>query len=733
MSKKLIKKNNSGSVMQSKKAQEFIATIIQRPGKIDTIDVADYRSGVNTAKTGSRVKLYNLYENVLADPVLADAVDKLVGAVTNAEIMFQMNGESVEEMEDLMDTAEFERLLKEIALKFVWGKSLIECSFNPDFNVFSIPRKNIRITNLDKPLSERKKFIAVKETDNSGYDYTQDEFIIECGDDDDLGLLFRASLHAIYKRGGWGDWAQFIEIFAMPFIVGEYEGFDENTQKQLFNALASIGSNPYAAVPKGVKLQVHANNSGSSGTNYENFTDKCDRQMLIAILGNTMTTMEGSSRAQGEVHQQTQDERFKMIRRYTQRVLNQYFLPLLIKRGYKVAGGFFSFPDAGESITTGERLDMALKMRAAGLPVDVDYFFEITGMGKAEDKQEATDNKTPEPKKEDKLEEPAPEKKEIAEPKEPKQAKEDIKNDDEKVSIKLLDRIFNFFSDAPMTLIGAYRNLSAKWNKNTSGNIKLADDYSINIDKLINEAIKEVYGDRAKQPELVNKNLFDITNKPLQDAIDTELKDLVQDNPEFIRQFKENTAVFSAFKNHQQTQAFVDALRDEEGKIRSFYKFEKECRKIGEKFNRQYLQTEYNTLIRALRISANLKKYEQTLHLYPNLEYIESNAANPRKSHKEYIGTILPFYHAAWAWLMPPSEWNCDCSVRPTDKEPTEAPEKPDGFDPIFDNNPVVSASFVNTPETPYYKHTKKALHSKIEQEAKRLLKEAENEAKKGK
>lgn len=706
------------SVMLSKEAKQVIESLIIRAGKIESVDVSDYKANVNTAKTtGSRVKLYNLYENVLSDPVLADAVDRLTGAVTNAEIMFQLDGESVESIEDLMDTPEFERLLKEIALKFVWGKSVIECSFIPEFNVFSIPRKNIRITNLDKPLSERKKFIAVKESDNEGYDYTEDEFIIECGDDDDLGLLFRAALFAIYKRGGWGDWAQFIEKFAMPFIVGEYEGFDENTQKQLFNALASIGSNPFAAVPKGVNIQVHDSKSSASGKNYDGFTDKCDRQILIALLGNTMTTMEGSSRAQGEVHQQTQEERYKMIRRYTQRMLNRHFVPLLIKRGYKVTGGFFSFPDAGESISTKDRVGMALTMRDKGLPVDEDYIFEISGVAKSESDKEK--NEPASEKKEDTGSKPdnKPEKEkpkaEIAKQK---------PDEDRNFLLKLWDNTLgHFFADAPTKRSGATRNWSASWRRRT-GRITFEDGYTIDIDTLLKEAIEEVYGNKGSK-ELVNKNLFDITNNALQHGIDGELEDNVTDK-EFIRQFKENASVFAAFKNHQQTELFVAALYDENGKLRSFREFRKECLKIGEKFNEQYLRTEYNTAVRAARMAANLKKYEKTAYLYPNLEYMETMASHPRKSHKEYVGTILPINHEAWAWLMPPSDWNCDCSVRPTDKEPTAAPVKPEDFNPIFDNNPVNTAEFVNIKETPYYKHTPEGLRDKVEREGKELLKE---------
>lgn len=719
--------------LQSKEAAQIMQNLIIKPARVESADVGTWRNAINAAKQGNRAPLYNLYENLLTDPVLADAVDKLTEAVTNAEITFQVAGESVEEIDDLIDTPAFERLIKEMALKFVWGKSVLAVEFSPEFDIFSFPRKNIRITGLDKPIAERRKFIAVKENDRSGYDYTEDDHIIECGEDDDLGLLLRAALFVIYKRGGWGDWAQFVELFVMPFIVGEYDGYNTDMRDKLFDAFRNIGSNPYAAVPKGVNIKIHEGNKGGGDT-YDAFTDKCDRQILIAMLGNTMTTLEGSSRAQGEVHMETQEQRFRAIRRYVQRMLNRHLVPLLVKRGYNVAGGFFSFPDAGESISTDKRVDIALKLKGAGIPVDDDYFYEITGIPKAEiddtpeekdeNSDEAAEDKT-EQTKEPKpaTKKPAPEKtdKDKADEEKEKQKLADERN----FILQLWDKTFgHFFADAPTKWSGAFQNLKRNWTRHTTGKLTLDDGYSIDINKLMQEAVREIYG--SKGEELLNKKLFDITNDALQHGIDTSLSrnDVDED---FIREFKENTAVFAAFKNHKQTEEIAKLLYDKDGKLVPFYKFKKRALQISEKYNVQWLRTEYNTAVRAARIAANLKKFEKTKHLYPNLEYMQTSSAEPRDAHLVFVGTVLPIEHESWSWLMPPSDWGCNCWVQQTDKEPTAAPVMPSDINPIFINNPALTAKFLNTEETPYYKHTDVKLREKVADEGKRLLHEYED------
>ena len=96
-------------------------------------------------------------------------------------------------------------------------------------------------------------------------------------------------------------------------------------------------------------------NSGSGSTDlYKSLKDACDEQIMIGVLGETMTTISGSSRSQSETHLDTLDEKGKTLCRFVQRQLNSKFLPLLIKRGYPAAGGKFVFPEAKQDISVGD-------------------------------------------------------------------------------------------------------------------------------------------------------------------------------------------------------------------------------------------------------------------------------------------------------------------------------------------------------------------------------------------
>ena len=102
--------------------------------------------------------------------------------------------------------------------------------------------------------------------------------------------------------------------------------------------------------------------------------------------------------------------------------------------------------------------------------------------------------------------------------------------------------------------------------------------------------------------------------------------------------------------------------------------------------------------VRSARMAEKWKGFEAVKHLYPNLEFIESTAANRRPEHLQWVGTILPIEHT------PPVDWGCECDIRNTDKDVTGVPDADVEVDPVFANNPAETAEFINLKEHPYVK-----------------------------
>jgi hypothetical protein len=88
-----------------------------------------------------------------------------------------------------------------------------------------------------------------------------------------------------------------------------------------------------------------------NGALYNDFRKACNEEILITILGQTMTTQDGSSLAQGKVHMEVQEKKHRSDRRYTERALNKHFVPWLISRGFPVEGGRFHFRDKTKELS----------------------------------------------------------------------------------------------------------------------------------------------------------------------------------------------------------------------------------------------------------------------------------------------------------------------------------------------------------------------------------------------
>lgn len=357
---------------------EQVITIATRPVQVQAADVQAWVSAVNAAKAGRPNQLYRLYENLMADGMFWRTIEKRIEAITNADLVFSTKkGETIPEIDTIVDTPEFERLLREIMLAKAWGVSVIDImQVLPQFDCFSVPRQNINVA---------KSLILPDEFNNEvGLNYSEIPYIFEVKADDPLGFIYKAAMYVIFKRGGFGDWAQFVELFGMPFRLGKYSAYDTNTRDEIIKSLELAGSASWAVVPKEAEFEYMQNTSSGNGDTYDKFIARCDQEILITILGQTMTTVDGSSKSQSETHKDVEEIINKSDRRFVQRMLNRHLLPIFEASGLNVKGGAFSFPEQGEALSTEQRVNIALSIKNNGVPVSDDYLYEISGVAKPE-------------------------------------------------------------------------------------------------------------------------------------------------------------------------------------------------------------------------------------------------------------------------------------------------------------------------------------------------------------
>ncbi len=238
------------------------------------------------------------------------------------------------------------------------------------------------------------------------------------------------------------------------------------------------------------------------------------------------------------------------------------------------------------------------------------------------------------------------------------------------------------------------------------------------VDKLISDALANIYADNdirgGIEPNLWKLN-FDTLNK----AVDEGFGIAKYDGPdvEFVNQLKHNNGVFAAFKAHEHTAKLQKNLIDKNGKLKGFAQFKKDTAGIFEEGWR-HLNTEYNTAIKRARTAAQFRQFQRTAHLYPNITWTKSRAANPDQIHKGYWGTTLPINDPFWQENFPGSRWNCKCGWEVSDDPVTDYPEGVFVPVPGLDENPATSGAIFSKTHPTFNKpgrRKKKAINNVVD------------------
>lgn len=401
--------------------------IVIQPPKRDPLDIGKLTNSIKSTDKGKRASLYDVYENIIKDPVIGESIRKRIRNVTLGGLVFQADKKEVDEMTDLIKSPSFRIMLREILLTRFFGKTVLELDFTDGFKVDKLSRKN---------LDTAKKVILKNISDSDGIPYENDDFLLNIGEDDDLGLLMEAAPFAIFKRNGGADYAEFCEKWGIPILAALYDPEDENARKEMEDTMLARGAGGSVVMSKNSDLKSIDN--PSSGAVHDKFLDWLDEQILIGLIGQTMTTRDGSSRSQSETHKEVQEGIFEDDREYVTEYLNHFFLPKIEKRGYPVKNGWFLYPKKN-NLTLMQMLEIAKEVDDRTPDgVDIDYWYETFGLPKGNKSQNQKEDKTPneQTKKEGK-----PEETKTAEDKKPTKVKAK--------GLSMYDKLLNFFGDAP--------------------------------------------------------------------------------------------------------------------------------------------------------------------------------------------------------------------------------------------------------------------------------------------
>lgn len=125
------------------------------------------------------------------------------------------------------------------------------------------------------------------------------------------GLAYLAATMWLLKSTAIRDWWAYAEVFGIPVRLGKYgpNATDEDIQT-LVDAIAMIASDAGAVIPDTMQVEFvqAARGGGQSDALFPAQARWCDEQVSKAVVGQTMTTEDGSSLSQAEVHADVRDD-----------------------------------------------------------------------------------------------------------------------------------------------------------------------------------------------------------------------------------------------------------------------------------------------------------------------------------------------------------------------------------------------------------------------------------------
>lgn len=662
-------------------------------------DIARWKRALDAARNKynpRRDSLQDLYKDIALDTQIITVINKRTIGVTNKRWKYVLpdGTEDTQIASMVINKGWFRDILKEHQNALFFGPSVMEFILEGGEikQVETLPREHV----------VPEMGVVLKQTgDSVGYSYVNDPTIIPytmpIGQAKDLGMLLSMAVWVIYKRGGMNALNKFCEVYGLPMRVGYYNGYDDKQRQKMASAFENQGANSYLVLPDGSKVEFIQPQGSQSGDAFKLNMDICDAQISKAALGGTMTTDNGSSKSQGEVHERGEDDIILSDIPNIEVLLNEVLVEKLKGFGYPLKEGGRFVCDLTQELNLAALGDFLSKTVPLGLKVPMSYIYKKGGIPAPKDGEEVLEAIAP------LISLPAnpgannpPNNEPPATP--PKKTNAAMAA--AKLSSKTMQAVDKFYSAGTCCTP-----------------IMAAEEPPIsNYDKILAALAKRIHnGDDI----LVDKALLEQTAKDLLNALtngfNNGLNDVLTDSDQAILdQLTNNIYQFSGAKTVAQVDDIKNLLSDADGNVRSFTDFKQAVlTQINPKYNQAYLATEYNTTLATATEAARWQNIQRDKDALPYLRFDAILDERTRPEHAALNGTVKPADDPFWDTYYPPLDWNCRCTTQSIDAEeadgatPTDPAMYPEVKD-LFKNNAGKSGE-VFTDKHPYFDTVTKA------------------------
>lgn len=327
-------------------------------------------------------QLKDIYNNVYMDPTVHNAVQIRIKTVLSKKFCFYTKEvKKDDKLTEAINTQWFIDVLSYILESIYFGYSLLAI----DGQIGDIKK----VINVDRrlvvPDTEAGAVIYDSYQESNGIlikEYPANFLLAQLEHRENYYGLFQKVAYQVFRLRSSINIRQLgIERTVLPALWIQAEGHGENALKYQ-DAAAQFGTSGVIVTPENDNVSVLT----GRGTDYDAFQTAIDDQnksITKILLGQVMTTEDGSSRSQAEVHKKVQDELIYSDCRLLETYLNEKVVPLMRLIGYNIPEGHYIAIDKSDS-REGILADI-IELKKAGFNVDPKFVEDKIGIKINED------------------------------------------------------------------------------------------------------------------------------------------------------------------------------------------------------------------------------------------------------------------------------------------------------------------------------------------------------------
>ena len=326
----------SGADTQNiEKVTKLMVDVIRRQRRLWRKELNDWQASRFARYQAEVPKTYlmqELYQDVMLDGHLTGITGNRTLRTTNKDYIFTIDGIKDDALTELIKDKEwFENIIQWAHESTYYGYSLI---WVKDFEKGNI--KEVELIERGLVVPEHKVLLYDINADK-GIDYsTIKDILLYAQFYDNVGLLEKAAVYTILKRHSWGSWDEFEELFGIPIRIAKIASQSETVENEVAGWLEEMGSAPYGVFPIGTEVDIKENSKTDSFNVFFQKIKALDAELSKLVLHQTMTTENGSSKAQGSVHENTLEEVIYADEKKELAFLNNRLVPAMRLLGYKI-------------------------------------------------------------------------------------------------------------------------------------------------------------------------------------------------------------------------------------------------------------------------------------------------------------------------------------------------------------------------------------------------------------